>query len=369
MTTQGRPERLPELPAWELMESLLQKRFAEEWAQVRSVWVGQPEFNPSLLRLKSENKQFKIYQSFRPTWLKFASHSFHPESENMLDLKDKEKFDLALVVPTRQRVETLAIVARALLSLRTPESWVLFVCENSQGAAGYMSKLREVCGDEALETDSARKCKWVKVLASQVRHPELLRDWLKSGERQLVPGTALFGEPGIFGWNQIDQGSAALVEVLPSTLSGRGADFGSGYGYLSQALLERCLKIESLHLIEADARALACARNNLAAFGERCRFHWLDIVSEDLIQSTVGSPLDWIVMNPPFHEGRESAPALGQDFIRKASLFLKPQGQLFLVANAFLPYEKVLRQCFRKVQKLAPDSPSSSAFKIYHSVK
>ena len=52
----------------------------------------------------------------------------------------------------------------------------------------------------------------------------------------LVEGLGLWSQPGVFSWNRIDPGSALLAQTLPA-LSGKGADFGCGVGYLAHTVL------------------------------------------------------------------------------------------------------------------------------------
>ena len=111
--------------------------------------------------------------------------------------------------------------------------------------------------------------------------------------------------------------------------------------------------MKSLDLIEAEARALDCARLNVT--DPRAAFHWADV--------TVASKtaFDAIVMNPPFHTGRAADPSLGIAFIRSAAAALTPQGRLWMVANRHLPYEETLSKCFRDVSQVAVDA----GFKVF----
>ncbi|WP_163545134.1 methyltransferase, partial [Klebsiella pneumoniae] len=59
--------------------------------------------------------------------------------------------------------------------------------------------------------------------------------------------------------------------------------------------------------------------------------------------------LDFVVMNPPFHDGGAEDKALGQAFVRRAADLLKPRGTCWLVANRHLPYEAVLAPLFKTV--------------------
>jgi len=145
-----------------------------------------------------------------------------------------------------------------------------------------------------------------------------------------------------------------LAAALPKKLPKRMADFGAGWGYLSRAVLARD-SVESLDLVEAEARALDCARLNIT--DPRANFHWADI------RHWQGRELlDGIVCNPPFHSGREGDPGLGRAFIEAAAKALNPKGQLWLVANRHLPYEEILHEKFRQVTELE----GNFWFKLFH---
>ncbi len=167
-------------------------------------------------------------------------------------------------------------------------------------------------------------------------------DW-QARPHQAVPGFVTC--PGVFSADGIDPGSALLALHLPKGLKGKGADLGAGWGWLSAQVLAQ-EGVRELHLVEAEADALACARDNI--HDDRARFHWADATSFN-----AGKALDFVVMNPPFHQGRAADPELGAAFIRSAQRLLQPQGQLWLVANRTLPYEDVLASGFAEVRAIA----------------
>ena len=176
-----------------------------------------------------------------------------------------------------------------------------------------------------------------------------LSDWAaRPGE---VEG--LVTRPGVFSADAVDAGSRLLAAALPERLGARVADLGAGWGYLSSAVLARP-GVEVLHVVEADAIALGCARANLP--DPRVRFHWADATDW-----RPDAPVDTVVMNPPFHQGRAADTDLGRAFIASAARCLTPQGRLFLVANRHLPYEAALRAAFRDVTELAGDP----GYKLY----
>jgi 16S rRNA (guanine1207-N2)-methyltransferase len=205
-------------------------------------------------------------------------------------------------------------------------------------------------GCEVAETSKAHKR-----LCSGVRPAELLGldDAISAGALQLVPSLQLWSQPGLFSWNRIDPGSALLAEALPN-LSGEGADFGCGFGFLAlQALRSEALK--RLHLLDVDGRAISAARRNIS--DPRAAFHWADLRAgaEGL------GVLDFVIMNPPFHDGGAEDQSLGQAFIRQAAKVLRKGGTCWLVANRHLPYEGVLTPLFVRVTLVL----EQGGYKIY----
>src|SRR5690606_27253811 len=63
--------------------------------------------------------------------------------------------------------------------------------------------------------------------------------------------------------------------------------------------------------------------------------------------------VDWVVMNPPAHDLYDEAPAMVRALFHEAHGALKPSGQLWLVANRHLPYERQLETLFGRVAVVA----------------
>jgi 16S rRNA (guanine1207-N2)-methyltransferase len=162
--------------------------------------------------------------------------------------------------------------------------------------------------------------------------------------------------PGVFSWNRRDPGSTLLEQNLPS-LGGRGADFGCGIGTLARAILASP-KVEHLAMLDIDRRAVEMAARNID--DSRAELRWADIRSGTELKG-----LDFVVMNPPFHDGGAEDQSLGQTFIRRAAEALRPGGVLWLVANRHLPYEAVLKTLFKRVMPKI----EANGYKIYEAVK
>jgi len=341
--------------AWSVIENQLEDLHASpRLSRSARVWIPQPDVSPTLFRVlaKLRAARVEVSHSFRPAVLALENEGFFSTTSSPTG-----PLDLVLFVPTRQRTESLALLAHALMQLG-PDGLLIFACANTQGAGGYLTHLKEAFPD--LEAESARKCRWVLVPRKLAPDTTVLEDWIRAAAPMRVPGSSFASVPGIYGWNKIDHASEILVSTLPD-LAGHGADLGSGYGFLAHcALTKFSAMISRLDLVEADARALDCARENLAEWSQQAHFRWLDATAPET--RTALKNLDWILMNPPFHEGSDVNQDVGRAFIESAATALRPGGMLYMVANTFLAYEKTLIGLFTKVDRVL----ERNGFKVIH---
>lgn len=296
-------------------------------------------------------------QSFRPFADALTRAGLTP-----VTVAPQETFDLVLVLPPRQREESRALLARALQCV-SEGGIVVASSLNSEGARSAEADLERLAG--SVQSLSKHKCRvfWALAERDQAANP-LLTQWAMLDAPRPIADGRFLSRPGLFAWDRIDAASALLASCLSGDLSGRGADLGAGFGYLAAEVIARCPAVTSLDLFEAEARALDLARINLAADPGRATpvqlaFHWHDV--------TGGLPgsFDFIVSNPPFHQGRADQPDLGRAFITAAAAALKPGGRLWLVANRHLPYEAALAQGFTRVRKVKEES----GFKVIEAIK
>jgi 16S rRNA (guanine1207-N2)-methyltransferase len=167
-------------------------------------------------------------------------------------------------------------------------------------------------------------------------------------------------KPGIYGWNKVDKGSEILIDNMPNGLQGHGADYGCGYGFLSDSLLLKCADIKAIDLIDADYQSLQCARENLK--NVPCAVNFFH---QDIHKFNNHKKYDWIVMNPPFHQSKKTDTDIGKIFIERAAQSLQRNATLYMVANVFLPYEKTLENNFSKVEKITQED----GFKVIFATK
>jgi 16S rRNA (guanine1207-N2)-methyltransferase len=270
------------------------------------------------------------------------------------------RYPLVLLLPPRQREHARASFARALAAT-APGGVVLASMPNDEGARSGEKDLARLAGP--LHVLSKFHCRvfWTQALDAP-GDSSLATQWLVEDAPREIADGRFSSRPGVFAWDRIDAASALLATHLPRDLAGVGADLGAGYGFLASEVLRQCAAVDALDLYEADARALALARINLARQASRASvaFHWHDV--------TEGMPgqYDFIVTNPPFHaQGRSERPDIGRAFIATAANALRDGGRLLLVANRHLPYEMELSAGFDAVRTLA----QQAGFKVIEAIK
>lgn len=292
--------------------------------------------------LPADARQWRCEQDFRP-----LADSLRRAGMQVMDAGGDASHLMVLMLLPRQREQARALLARAI-DLAGAEGVVVASASNDEGARSAESDLRKLAGP--VRTMSKNHCRVFWSLPGQRQvNAALLEQWRTlDAPRPVVDGRFL-SRPGLFAWDRIDIASALLAECLPAGLAGRGADLGAGFGFLSVHLLEHCPGIGSLDVFEADARALALARTNVEAVAARrppvrLSFHWHDVAAG------VPGNYDFIVSNPPFHQGKAEQPDLGRAFIAAAAATLTAAGSLWLVANRHLPYEAELASRFGRVR-------------------
>ncbi len=269
----------------------------------------------------------------------------------------RKTYPIVLVLPPPQRDETRALFAQALQQV-SEDGLVVVSIQNSAGAKSGENDLRQLAPN--LQSTSKNKCRVFWVNKKNINEA-LLQNWLKLDAPRMIESTGFISRPGIFAWDRIDIASQLLTEYLPKDLAGHGADLGAGLGYLTHTVLSKCENVKAMDVYEAEARALECAKLNLAAFEKSVELYycWHDVTRG------VQGPYDFLISNPPFHQGAAEVQAVGQAFIEAAAKSLKPNGRFYMVANRHLPYEAGLKKHFSRVSLLA----TQEGFKVFAAIK
>jgi len=247
-----------------------------------------------------------------------------------------------------ERRYTLALALRAL-----KVGGRLDVMAPKDKGGSRLGKELKTFGLEVAETAKAHHRRCVVIRPETV---EGLDEAIAAGGPQIVPGLEAWSQPGVFAWDRIDPGSALLAEHLPP-MKGEGVDLGCGYGALSIVVL-RSPAVTKLKMVDLDRRAIQAARRNIE--DDRAKVWWSDARTLE-----AEGDKDFVVSNPPFHDGGAEDRRLGQAFIRKAAELLKKGGVAWVVANRHLPYEAELNAAFKRVRLVA----EAGGYKLFEAVK
>ena len=274
-------------------------------------------------------------------------HGFYPDAMAWQNAgfplsRDLAPCTTAIVTVPRSKALARALVADACAKAQ----FVIVDGQKTDGTDSLFKDCRKRLGDLPSITKAHGRMFWFAAT-------DAFADWAAPAPQKGPEGFVTTA--GVFSDGEIDKGSALLVDALPQKLPARMADLGAGWGFLSAHVLRRD-GVVSVDLIEAEALSLDCARLNIS--DPRAQFHWADATQ-------FSGTFDGIIMNPPFHTGRNADPSLGRSFIQAAARLLTPNGKLWMVANRHLPYEPTLHACFRTVDTIG----GNSAFKIFHAHK
>jgi 16S rRNA (guanine1207-N2)-methyltransferase len=257
-----------------------------------------------------------------------------PGSADIATLPDAEAAS-ALILAPPGTLERDFVLAHALRALR-PDAPLTVLAPKDKGGS-RLRKALEGFGC-AVREDARRHHRFC--FTARPTEPRGLDAAIAAGAPRIVPALELWSQPGVFSWDRPDPGSLALIAALPA-LSGRGADLGCGVGLLARRVLASSA-VTALACVDVDRRAVDCARHNLD--DPRVTVTW-----EDARRLEGADDLDFVVMNPPFHDGGAEDRALGIGFIEAAARRLARRGVCWLVANRHLPYEAALGAAFASV--------------------
>lgn len=274
----------------------------------------------------------------------------HPGSRDLTDLVPHSIDSIVILAPPGT-IERRNVLAQALQTLK-PDGVLTVLAPKDKGGSRLAGDLKAF----GVPFEESSKRHHRICVAQGVYDPAAVDVALAAGAPRFLDEIGLWSQPGVFAWEGIDAGSALLLEYLPS-LAGRGADFGCGIGVLARSVLASG-SVTELLLVDLDRRAIAMASRNIT--DPRAKLIWADVRNAQGL-----AHLDFVVMNPPFHEGGMDNQGLGKSFIQRAANALRPGGRCWLTANRHLPYEAVMTPLFRQVKPLA----DNGKYKIYEALK
>ena len=224
----------------------------------------------------------------------------------------------------------------------------LFLVGENRAGIKSSPRLLERHFKHVAKRDSARHCTLFEATGAQAGEPfeprDYCRPWSFDAAGRRIEVRSL---PGVFAHGRLDAGTALLLDVLPSVQpSGRVLDFACGAGVIGLAVRASS---ENTHLTLLDDSALALESTRLSL--EANGFEGDVVASNGL--AGLDDHYDWIITNPPFHQGVADDLDVARAFFRQAGTFLAENGRILVVFNRHLPYEGWLRESFNHVECLS----------------
>jgi len=211
-----------------------------------------------------------------------------------------------------------------------------------------------------------RVAKFIKENHRQIDLP----DW--TSEPGIAPGTwqilhvdtggfssDLVSLPGVFSYANLDTGTALLLSTIDDLSGKKVLDVGCGYGIIG--LYSAAHNAEIVDMVDSSLLAVVSSQENIT----RNQYPICRANPSDLLSAVKGRPYDYILSNPPFHAGLRVDYQAAHALISGAVLALEPGGHLQLVANRFIPYDRLMVEVFGNVKTLA----QNSAYRILASRK
>ena len=278
------------------------------------------------------NTSFAVTKAFKQREFELAS---------ITSLPSKKFDDIIIYLPkAKARLSLFVDYASACLN---DNGQVWFVGENKGGIKSLAKSLKDRF--ETIDKMTSGKHSAI-VSASNAINPKAfdINNYYVSQENDL--GLTLQALPGVFSQEKLDKGTAVLLNNLPRKIKGRILDFGCGAGTIATYISQH-RDYEELELIDDDILAVHSAQKNLESNKTPLAEAYLSNGFEK-----VEDRYNWIVSNPPFHQGVRTNYNVTEAFLKEAKEHLKLSGKLLLVANEFLNYEVILRDHFKTITEV-----------------
>ena len=250
----------------------------------------------------------------------------------------KKKYDYVIITVPKTREEALFKIA---LGYKHTKTYGTLIVEGEK-RVGINYVIKDLAQIVSISSVIAKAHGKIATIDKKPKNHNLFAKWLALGEARLN-GDGFFSTPGLFSYKKADAASKFLSETFNELgLTGDILDLGSGWGFLSSKALIDCLGVSSITILDNDLRAIQAAKLNIKS--PKATFKWMHVEETSLCKTK----FDTILCNPPFHYGREKDIKLGLLFIDASANLLKKNGNLLMVANVHLPYERQIEKQFKK---------------------
>ncbi len=288
-------------------------------------------------------------KSWNVACLSFAvAQNFKQQGFELADIcsQPSKKFPHIIIYMSKAKARLSFLLDYARASLKDDgEIWI--VGENKGGIKSLAKQLKSDY-QQVDKMTSGKHSAIVSACGALEQKTFDINNYFSEQKNEL--GLSLKALPGVFSQENLDKGTAVLLKSLPRKVKGRVLDFGCGAGVIG-AYISQNREVEEIELIDDDILAIKSAQSNI----EHNKIAYSEAFLSNGFES-IEERYNWIVSNPPFHQGIKTDYNVTENFLKQAKEYLKLSGKLLLVANEFLNYEVILREHFKTVSEIAKEN-------------
>ncbi len=257
-------------------------------------------------------------------------------------------FDLVLLDAPRGREWVRYLLTVAAQALQ-PGGRLLLAGPNRGGIKGFIQDANEIVGPCQVTRIKAGHRLAIAVRSAVVGD-------LSSAVRDQICETTARGQPirfvtrpGVFSHGELDPGTRALIETMVNKPGEIVLDLGCGSGIVGVVAAQMDGRVVC---VDSSAIALKATQATLELNGLASA----QVLASDCASAVHDVHFDVVATNPPFHQGLGVEHDVAQQFVRDAACVLKPDGRLYLVANRFIRYERMMEGWFNRVSTVYEDN-------------
>jgi len=243
----------------------------------------------------------------------------------------------------------LTLAARVL----RPGGRFLLAGPSRGGIKGFIEDAADLVGPcEVMRIKAGNR---LAVAVASGQRAAVREQWLSGGSQicqAVIRGrTIRFATgPGVFSRGELDAGSRALIETMVIRSGEAVLDLGCGCGVVGAVAAQLGGQVVC---VDSSAAALQATRATCELNGVMER---TQVLASDGASAVRDRRFDVVATNPPFHQGLGVEYDVAQQFVRDAAHVLGAQGKLYLVANRFIRYERMMSESFSRVTTAYEDN-------------
>ncbi|QJC31606.1 16S rRNA (guanine(1207)-N(2))-methyltransferase RsmC [Enterobacteriaceae endosymbiont of Donacia tomentosa] len=156
----------------------------------------------------------------------------------------------------------------------------------------------------------------------------------------------IYNLPGVFSGNKLDNGSKLLISTLDFKVKGKILDLGCGAGVISTVIGRENILNNGKNVIlstDIDYKAINSTKKTLHKNNIQNSY----VISSDVF-SNINEKFDFIISNPPIHDGKKISLKVIYKILKSIKKYLKYNGEFRFVTNNSVSYSKIFTKLMYK---------------------